>query len=148
MRTAVRECRSWISRTILLLMVGACFLISGCRSSQTIWSAEARSPGGKVLAIARASATGGGLSIVSSTNTTVYLRWATGSRRDTTVLQLADATDDPVNTHVDMKWLTPTHLLLTFKGNQTVVFQAIRWFDIEISAQGISAPAGNRSPVQ
>jgi hypothetical protein len=83
------------------------------------------------------------LSIVSSTNTTVYLRWATGSRRDTTVLELADATDDPVNTHVDMKWLTPTHLLLTFKGNQTVVFQAIRWFDIEISA-----PASNRSPVQ
>jgi hypothetical protein len=81
------------------------------------------------------------LSILSSTDTKVYLRWATGSRTDTSVLELADASDAPVDTQVEMNWLTPTHLELTFKGNQTVVFQAIKWFGIDISVRDLSKAA-------
>jgi hypothetical protein len=57
------------------------------------------------------------------------------------VLELADASDAPVDTQLEMKWLTPTHLELTFKGNQTVVFQAIRWFGIDISLRDLSKAA-------
>jgi hypothetical protein len=85
------------------------------------------------------------LSILSSTDTKVYLKWATGSRTDTSVLELADASDAPVDTQVEMNWLTPTHLELTIKGNQTVVFQAIKWFGIDISVHDLSKAAENRN---
>lgn len=62
------------------------------------------------------------------------------------VLELADASDAPVDTHVDMNWLTPTHLELTYKGNQTVVFQAVKWADIDITVRSLSS--GTTSSVQ
>lgn len=124
-----------------LLTVAILVLVSGCGGSHSIWSAESRSPDGKVLAKARASATNGGLAITSSTDTKVYLKWATGSRTDKSVLELADASDAPVDTQVEMNWLTPSHLELTYKGNQTVVFQAIKWFDIDISVREVSSGA-------
>jgi hypothetical protein len=82
-----------------------------------------------------------GLSIISSTDTNVYLKWAKGSRGETSILELADATDDPVDTHVEMNWLTPTHLELTFKGNQSIMFQAVQWVGIEISIRDLSKAA-------
>jgi hypothetical protein len=85
------------------------------------------------------------LSILSITDTKVYLKWTTGSRTDTSVLELADASDDPVDTQVEMNWLTPTHLEITFKGNQTVVFQAIKWFGIDISVRDLSKAAENKN---
>lgn len=122
----------------LLLSLAFCVLMSGCWGSRAIWFAESRSPDGKVLAKARAEATNGGLSIQSISETKVYLKWAAGSSKDTSVLELADASDAAVDTQVEMKWLTPTHLELTFRGNQTVVFQAIKWFDIDISLHDLS----------
>jgi hypothetical protein len=122
--------------------------MSGCWGSREIWSAESRSPDGKVLAKARAVATDGGLSIQNMTDTKVYLRWATGSSTDTLVLELADASDAPVDTQLEMKWFTPTQLELTFKGNQTVVFQAIRWFGIDISLHDLSKTADKGSAIK
>jgi hypothetical protein len=148
MMPAERGRCSWSLKAILLSMVGACFLISGCRSAQTIWSAESRSPDGKVVASARAIARNQGLSIISGTDTDVYLKWASGSRGDTSILQLADATDDPVNTRVEMNWLSPTHLELSFKGNQTIEFQAVKWAGIDISVRDPSSPTSNTSSVQ
>jgi hypothetical protein len=59
------------------------------------------------------------------------------------VLSLADAADvdETKNTRVEMNWVTPTHLELTVKGNQTVVFQAVKWFDIDISVRDVSSKA-------
>ena len=85
---------------------------------------------------------------MSSTDTKVYLTWAAGSRTDSSVLELADASDAPVDTQVEMDWLTPTHLELTFKGNQTVVFQAVKWFDIQISVRDIASPASSTSALR
>jgi hypothetical protein len=49
---------SSMRKAIPLLIAGACVLFSGCfsgcRGSQTIWSAKAQSPDGKVMATARA----------------------------------------------------------------------------------------------
>ena len=110
MRVIGADCSSSGFKLSPLLTLAICVLMSGCGGSQAIWSAESRSPDGKVLAKARAAATSGGLSILSNTDTKVYLKWATGSRTDTSVLELADASDAPVDTQVEMNWLTPSHL--------------------------------------
>lgn len=135
-----RECL-WAFKLVLLLTFGPCFLMLGCGRSQTVWSTESRSPDGKVIANASTAVSGKGLSVVSNTITNVYLQWAKGSRGKTSVLELADATDDPVNTRVEMNWLTPTHLELTIKGNQSVTFQAVKWDGIEISVRDFSKAA-------
>ena len=140
MRVIGTGCSSWKFKLSPLLMLAMCFHV-GCWGPRTIWFAESRSPDGKVLAKARAVATNGGLSIQSITDTKVYLKWATGSSMDTLVLELADASDAPVDTQLEMRWLTPNHLELTFKGNQTIVFQAIRWFGIDISLRDLSKAA-------
>lgn len=137
--------RSWSLKLILLLTSGVCPLLSGCGRSQTLWSTESRSPDGKVIANASTVVTGRGLSIVSNTMTDVQLKWAKGSRGETSILELADATDDPVDTRVEMNWLTPTHLELTVKGNQSIVFQAVKWDGIDISVRDLSKAAENRN---
>ena len=140
MKPTIRGC-SWGLKLILLLTSGVAPLLSGCGRSQTLWSTESRSPDGKVIANASTVVTGRGLSIVSNTMTDVHLKWAKGSRGETSILELADATDDPVDTRVEMNWLTPTHLELTVKGNQSIVFQAVKWDGIDISVQDHSKAA-------
>lgn len=36
---------------------------------------------------------------------------------------------------VGLTWLTPTHLEITYKVNREIVFQAIKFRDVEISAR-------------
>ena len=140
-----------------LLALVICVFVSGCRGGHSIesgcgeghfscgdgrliWSAEAKSPDGKVLAKACTTDSSGGFSILDSTSTTVYLIWATGSGTEDRVLMLGDAADvdETKNTRVEMNWITPTHLELTVKGNQTVVFQAVKCFGIDISTRDLS----------
>jgi hypothetical protein len=114
---------------------------STCGEGRLIWSAEAKSPDGLVLAKACTTDSSGGFSILDSTFTTVYLAQATGSSHVAQeVLSLADAADvdETKNTRVEMNWITPTHLELTVKGNQTVTFEAVKWSDIDISTRDLS----------
>lgn len=134
------------SLVVLALTLGFCVLALGCKSSKTIWSSESHSPDGKVVASVHAVARNQGLSIISGVDSSVYLNWATRAKQPMLVLELADASDAPVDTHVDMNWLTPTHLELTYKGNQTVVFQAVKWVDIDITVRSLSS--GTTSTVQ
>jgi len=135
---------SVISKAISLLLFGAC-LLSGCQSSRTIWSAEAQSPDGKLVASARAAVRNSGLSIISGVDTDVYLNWSKDSRPPTLILDLADGSDSSVDTIVQMTWLSPTHLELTYKGNQTVGFQAVKWAGVDISVRELKNPASNTS---
>lgn len=137
--SGMRRLSSTPHKHFLFLIFSVCALLSGCTGGRAIWSTQSLSPDGKVLAKASATATDGGLSILASTDTKVLLKWASGSRKDTSVLELADASDAPVDTHVDMNWLTPTHLELTYKGNQTVVFQAVKWMGINITVRDLSS---------
>lgn len=127
------------------LICGICCLLSGCRSSQTIWSSEARSPDGRIVARARAIVRNSGLSITSCTETDVYLNWAAGSQPSTSILELGDASDSPLDTQVEMKWLTPTHLELTYRGNQIVGFQAAKWAEVDISLRRLTRRPINAS---
>jgi len=140
-----RDCSMALRVQLLLLAASVAIFASGCRSSETIWSAQAKSPDGKVVASARADLRNKGLSIISSIDTNVYVNWAGDKRPAMLVLNLADGSDAPADTTVEMKWLTPTHLELTYKGNRSVGFQAVKWAGIDISVRDLSSADANTS---
>ena len=50
--------------------------------------------------------------------TTVYLNWTTGSQPPTLILAFSEGPAGPGGMNVGMKWLTPTHLQLTYKRSR------------------------------
>jgi hypothetical protein len=71
--------------------------------------------------------------------TTVYMNGAKSSAPPIEILELTDEFEKPDDEiRVDMEWLTPTHLELTFKGHRTLYFQAIKWADVDISLRDLS----------
>jgi hypothetical protein len=126
-----------ILKANLFLAFVVCLFISGCKGgSETTWSAESRSPDGKMIATARTIVSSGfGAGGYSSS---VSLNWTTGSQRPVDILVFMDAPAEPGNTSVvGMKWLTPTHLALTFMGNRTIWFQAVKCEGVDISVIGL-----------
>ena len=150
MKSIVNSGGPVLVRKMALLLLGACILCLGCKSSrssssgsQTIWSSEAISPDGKMIATAVAVAPNGiGLTI----STQVYLNWTTGSQSRTPILELGDASDSPIDTTVEMKWLSPARLELTYAGNRVLGFQAAKWAGVEISVQTV--PSEGSKPAQ
>jgi hypothetical protein len=137
---------SWAVRVISLFVFGLCGIACGCKGSQTIWSAESRSPDGKMIATARAFANGG-FGVSGAPATFVYLNWSTGSQKPMEILSLDDESDAPDDVAMEMKWLTPKHLELVYKGNrQSIDFQAIKFAGTDISVRDLSS--GTTSSVQ
>jgi hypothetical protein len=136
---------SWAVKAISLLVLVVCSIVCGCKGSQTIWSGEARSPDGKMIATARAFANGG-FGVSGAPATFVYLNWTTGSQKPMEILSLNDESDAPDDAAVEMKWLTPTHLELTYKGSrQSIDFQAIKFAGTDISLRNLSGGATSAS---
>jgi hypothetical protein len=130
-----------VRKSISLVTIALCVLLFGCNpGSETIWSAEARSPDGSRLASARTIANSGfGTGYIW---TAVYLNWTKDSRHPTEILQLSDTFETPSDEiSVEMKWLTPTHLELTYKGHRTLDFQAVKWYGVDISVRDLSSAA-------
>lgn len=127
------------------LILFVCSIVCGCKNSQTVWSSEAKSPDGKMIATARAFANGGfGVSGVPATF--VYLNWTAGSQEPTEILCLGDESDASDDVEVGMSWLTPTRLELKYRGNrQSIDFQAIKFAGVDISARDVSSPKGSSS---
>jgi len=103
----------------LLLIFGLCVSISSCDGPKATWSAESRSPDGKMIATAytiQTSAIGTG-----DPGTSVYLNWTTGSQSPTIILSFAEGPGEPGSMNVGMNWLTPKHLELTYKGRRTLL---------------------------
>lgn len=129
----------YVTRMALsVLILGLCVVAFGCRGSDTTWSDEARSPDGKMIAIARTVVSGGfGTDGYSST---VSLNWTAGSQDPVNILVFTDAPSEPTNTPVvSMNWLSPTHLELTYKGHRTIAFQAVKCDGIDISLRNLSS---------
>jgi hypothetical protein len=79
--------------------------------------------------------------------TTVFLNWTTGSTPPTEIFDIADVPKTPGDRIVEMKWLTPKHLELTYKGNtQDIGFQAIKWADVEITLRNVSSNSIQNTP--
>lgn len=142
---ALMSSSSWAVKAIPLLILVVCVVVCGCKSSQTIWSAEVRSPDGKMIATGRAFANGG-FGISGAPATFVYLNWTTGSQKPTEILCLGDESDTADGAAVGVNWLTPTHLELTYKGKrQNIDFQAVKFAGIDISLRDISNEATKSS---
>jgi hypothetical protein len=135
-----KSTRSAALKVPSLIIVIVCFLLSGCKGegSETIWSAEARSPDGSRVASARTVAFSGfGTGYIW---TAVYLNLTKGSQPPTAILKLSDTFERPSDEiSVEMKWLTPTHLELTYKGHRTLNFQAVKCVGVDISVRDLSS---------
>jgi hypothetical protein len=135
-----------IRKAIAPVILGFCLLQSGCKGegSETIWSAEARSPGGNMLASARTVANSGfGTGYIW---TAVYLNSTQGSQPPTQILGLSDTFERPADEMiVEINWITPTHLELTYKGHRALDFQAVKCAGIDISVRDLSSGAVNPS---
>ena len=129
-----------VRRVISVLIVGACVSTAGCHPCDTTWSAEAGSPDGKVVATARTIACSGfGTGII---DTRVSLNWVGDSRPAQVVVGFSDEYEAPEKTMVGMKWITPTHLEVTYRGPRDLTFQAIKWASVDISLRDLTGEAG------
>jgi hypothetical protein len=129
-------------KAALLLAFGTCALMFSCKAPP-IWSAEARSPDGKMIAAAETFENRGFGTGYSWTG--VYLNWTTGSRPQMEILEFSDATAAPGGMNVGMNWLTPTHLELTYHGGRPILFQAVKCAGIDISLRDLSDEKLNNS---
>jgi hypothetical protein len=142
-----------IHKAILLVILGVCVLGSGCRDNAhpTIWKAEVRSPDGLFLAIARTDQNGGFGS--ASIDTKVFLKQA--SQPPVMVLAFdcegpaprAYVLDNKANAggtiNLTMKWVSPSHLEVTYNGHATLSFQAVKYAGIAISVRDLSTETIN-----
>lgn len=119
----------------LLLSLTCCAFLAGCRSAAT-WSEESKSPDGKTIATASTFQDAGFLA--GETQTTVYLNWAVGSQSKTLILAYSDG-PTAQDMGVDMRWLTPTHLELSYKGQRSLDFQAVKCNGIDITVRNLSS---------
>jgi hypothetical protein len=132
--------RSSIRGRVSLLIIGVCILLSGCRrvGVQTIWSAEARSPDEHWLASARTEQRGG--FGTAGVETDVYLKWINGSKPPEAVLVFFhDPTSQSDTINLSMKWLTPSHLDVSYNGHPRVDFQVVKYGDVDISLRDLSS---------
>lgn len=121
--------------TILLIIFGALFLFSGCKAAPT-WSAESRSPDGRMVATAEVFTNGGFVAPGPST-TLVHLKGTSGSQKP--MLVFAFSAGLPSEMQVKMSWASPTHLDLVYKGRHTIDFEAIKYAGVDISVRCMSA---------
>jgi len=145
------SCFPAIRKAILLVIIGVCVLGSGCRHNPTIWTAEVRSPDGLWLAIARTDQEGGfGSAFIG---TMVFLKQTNVSQPPVMVLAFdcegpaprAYVLDNKANAggtiNLTMKWVSPSHLEVTYNGHATVSFQAVKYAGIAISVRDLSTEA-------
>ncbi len=123
----------------LVLLVSLAGCIKG--GSETTWAAESRSPDGKRVASAftieqSGFGTGGG-------GTDVYLNFTTGSQSKLLILAFSDGPSVPGGMNVGMNWLSPTRLELTYKGQRSVDFQAVKCYGVEISVRVLPSKASS-----
>lgn len=150
-------------KAILLVIIGVCVAASGCRpptiDSLTIWKAEVQSPDGLLIASVRTIQNGGFGS--ARIDTVVYLAQSFRSQDPVEVLgfdcpgpaprpYVLDNANPGGTIDLKMKWLTPSHLQVTYDGHAApssrkpdLYFQAVRAFGVNISVQDLSSELTN-----
>lgn len=131
---------SWhaLYKAMSLLIVGICFLALGCEGTQTIWSAEIRSPDGHWLAIARTiQHFGPG---AAGIETVVYLKWDSQHPRKVLLL-FHDERNKSRLINLTMKWASSSHLEVSYTGRATVDIQTVKFGGVDISVRDLSTTA-------
>ena len=123
---------------MLMVLAAICVSVCGCKNPQSVWTAELKSPDGKMVATAQAFANGG-FGVSGSPATFVYLNWATGSQKPVEILALGDESDTAEGVAVGIKWLSSSRLELTYtKGKQEIDFQAVKFLNVDIGVTDLS----------
>jgi hypothetical protein len=133
--------RSAIRKSISFLTIGVCVFAFGCKDAGTkIWSADSPSPDRNWVASANTKQwSGPGTAYVA---TSVYLKPPDGSKPAVEILEFASDSALPSGiTNVEMNWLTPSHLEITYMGHATLNFQVVKFAGIDISVRDISTEA-------
>lgn len=130
------------SLSISLALVTAGFLGSGC-NAPTVWDAEVPSPDGQYIAIANTVQNGG--FGTDSIDTIISLQQANIPKTRTIVLAfdcngpvphpyvLDDVANAGGTINLKVHWVTPSHLDVTYHGNPTIDFQAVKCQGIVIT---------------
>jgi len=131
-----------------LFAIGLGLLGTSCGNPPTIWKAEARSPDGLWIASVETIQNGGfGL---ASIDTVVYLQRTNRSKPPTEVLELSchgpaprpyvlDKANAGGTIDLTMKWVTPSHLEVTYDNHPDLYFQVVKIEGIDISALDLSS---------
>jgi hypothetical protein len=129
---------------ILLLSVALCIPILACNGSKPNWTGESTSPDGHWIATARTFIQSGfGTGYIG---TDVYLKGKNASTSEAHILGLSYKYEVPSGiTDVEMRWISATHLAITYRGSPTVEFQAIKCDGLDISARDLSSEETNPS---
>jgi len=128
-----RDSRSAIPKSMLLLMIAVCALLTSCKNGTTIWSAEVRSPDGQWRTIARTDQYSGPGN--AGLLTTVYMKRIKGPQEPIQILLFEQ---DAKSIDLKMNWLTPSHLEVTYKQPAVIDFQAIKCGGVDISVRDLS----------
>jgi hypothetical protein len=141
---AATATRSAIYRVGLVMFFSLLFL-AGCEDVATIWSAEARSPDGKWLASAYTEQHGG--PGTAGVETIVYLKRTDVSKPADAIMSFFHDPSLPSQSgetiHLTMKWVTPSHLEVTYDGHADIGLQVVKYGGIEISVRDLSAKTTN-----
>jgi hypothetical protein len=113
-------------------ILAICAFVSGCKNCAVIWSGESQSLDKHYVASAR-TVQCGGLG-TAGVYTTVYLKQRGQSPVE--ILGLSYESAYPLGiTAVNMIWITPSHLSITYEGKATIYFQAIKCAGVEITVE-------------
>ncbi len=125
-----------------LIIIAICCSLYGCRGNpRTIWSKESRSSDGLWVAAAQTDQYSGPGN--AGLYTSVELKRTRGRRDATQVLLFDFNSVTPDKATVELNWLAPTHLEVTYGGNAILDFQAVKCAGIDISVRDISSHAAS-----
>ena len=132
-----------VQKAIWLVAIAIYFLLCGCGPTSTsTWSAEAQSPDGHWLAVARSEQWSGPGNAYDAT--TVYLKSLKGSQPPTQVLGFSH---QYATMNLKMEWVTPTHLHVAYAESSrpgdhvSMDFQVVKCAGVDISVQHLSGDA-------
>ncbi len=140
-------------RTILCLpVVIGCLLAIACVKKEDfiVWKSELKSPDGMWVASADTVQNGGFGS--AHIDTSVYLKQAASQQPAIQVLGFSCdgrvphpyVLDNVANRggtiKLALRWMTPTHLHVTYEGHADIQFQAVRIAGIEMTLENLSSP--------
>ena len=117
------------------IVAALCFTLYGCGggNSVIIWSATSKSPDGQWIAEAHtAQSSGLGTAAVA---TGVYIKQAVAHSEKIQILGFSNASAYPIGvTSVKMRWMTNSHLDVTYGKGAQLSFQVIKAYGLEFTA--------------
>ena len=122
-------------RTARLMSYAICLIaLTACKSAtETSWTAQSKSPDGAFIAVSHTENTDG--PGINAQYTEVEMRQTFDGAKPVTILTL-DEGGEPVK-NLTMNWVSPSHLHVSYGGNPTVLFEAVKAFGLDVSVQQV-----------